>query len=106
MQEWIQKYWIGVAFGLVTSGMAYFVKRINKKVDEQESLKLGVQALLRDRIIQSYNHHCERGFCPIYARENLDELAKQYYNLGGNGVVHKLMDLVSSLPTSEPEHKV
>jgi len=100
MQEWFQKYWVEVALGLTTTVTAYVMRRINKKVNEQEALKLGVQALLRDRIIQSYNHHSEKGYCQIYARENLDELAKQYYNLGGNGVVHKLMDLTFSLPTA------
>ena len=40
----------------------------------------------------------DRGFCPIYARER-DGLTKEYYNLGGNGVVHKLVDKLQALPT-------
>lgn len=99
MKEFIQEYWVEVLFGIITSAMGYGLKRLTVKVNEQEAIKMGVQALLRDRIIESYNKHCERGFCPIYARENIQEMANQYYNLGGNGVVPNLIDKLLALPT-------
>lgn len=101
MKEFIQEYWIEVMFGVVTSVMGYGLKRLSIKVNEQEAIKMGVQALLRDRIIESYNRHYERGFCPIYARENIQEMANQYYNLGGNGVVPNLIDKLLALPTEK-----
>lgn len=99
MLEFIVHYWVEFVFSLIISLLGLAVKKINKKMDEQEALKMGVQALLRDRIIQSYNYHMEKEFIPIYARENLDALSKEYYNLGGNGVVHQLMDKLGELPT-------
>ena len=44
----------------------------------------------------------ELGFCPVYARESIEQMAMQYYNLGGNGVVHQLMDKLEELPTISP----
>lgn len=105
MKEWILKYWIEVLFGLVISGAAAGYKRLSCKVSdkfkEQDAIKLGIQALLRDRIIQSYNHYQEKEHCPIYALENVEALYVQYHALGGNGTVTKLMDKLRDLPTEK-----
>lgn len=103
MKEFIIEYWIEVLFGGVVTGILYTIRGIKRKMKENESIKLGVQALLRNSIIQQYNHYEEQGFIPIYARENLDALSKEYYNLGGNGVVHQLMDKLAELPTNKDE---
>jgi len=100
MKDFIIEYWIEALFGLITTLMGYFIRKLNKKVTEMSAIKMGVQALLRDRIIETYNHYMEKGFCPIYARESLLEMAKQYYNLGGNGIVPTLIDKIKELPTS------
>lgn len=99
MRDWLIKHLLEICFGLVTTGMGLAIKKMSKKINEQGAVKLGVQALLRDRIIQMYFHYKDKGYCPIYARENLQALSKEYYNLGGNGVVHQLMDKLNSLPT-------
>lgn len=103
MRELLMDYWIELFFSAVTAVLGYSVRVLNKKINEQESIKMGVQALLRDRIIQSYNYHMDLGFCPVYARESIEEMANQYYNLGGNGVVHQLMDKLGELPTNRPK---
>lgn len=105
MTKFILEYWIEFLFGLGSTAIMFYIKKIGKKVNEQEAIKLGVQALLRDRIIQAYNIYYDRGSCPIYARENIQELSKQYTNLGGNGVICDLLKKLQSLPTSkEGEH--
>ena len=82
--------------GPLLAGVIAFVNsRINQRIDaQQEQLKeecrrlaeqrqkenavgLGVQALLRDRIIQAYNHYTEKGCCPIYGLENVEEMYLQ-----------------------------
>jgi hypothetical protein len=103
MKDWVIKYWLEIAFGLLTTfvvaGFKQVSKVLKKKVCEQDAIKMGVQALLRDRIIQSYNHCMDKGRCPIYERENIDCLTKEYYNLGGNGVIHGLVEKLLELPT-------
>jgi hypothetical protein len=103
MKEWIIKYWIGVLFGLITTvGTVVYRKlshNMNTKFREQEAIKSGIQALLRDRIIQSYNYYMEKEYCPIYARENIDEMYTQYHALGGNGTITELVKKLKNLPT-------
>lgn len=103
MTSMIYEHFLELALGICTSMMGFAIKRMKKKIDEQESIKMGVQALLRDRLIQTYNYYVEKGYCPIYARDNIKALATEYYNLGGNGVVHTLMEKLDDLPTDIPK---
>lgn len=98
MKDWVIKYWIEELFILICSGMAVLYKKLQAKSKEQEAIKLGMQALLRDRIIQSYIHYQEKGFCPIYALENVNALYKQYHALGGNGTVTELVERLKEMP--------
>lgn len=63
----------------------------------------GVQALLRDRLIQSYNYYMDKGFAPIYARQNWENMWQQYHNLGENGVMDDLHSKFMALPTDKQE---
>ena len=108
---------------LLAGVIAFFNTRINRKIDaQQEQLReecrrlseqkrkedavgLGVQALLRDRIIQAYNHYIEKGYCPIYALENVEEMYRQYHALGGNGAITELVERVKELPTQPKGEK-
>ncbi len=69
-------------------------KRINdnnKKIAEmqarEEGLRRGVQAILRDRLYQMYYHYKEKGYAPLYAKENFKNMYDQYHVLGQNGVM-------------------
>lgn len=99
MKEWILKYWLEVLFGAIIAGLFAGYKKLAGKLKEQDAIKLGIQALLRDRIIQSYNHYQEKGCCPIYALENVNALYTQYHALGGNGTVTELMERLKDMPT-------
>jgi len=104
------KYWVEFLFGIVAAGlMKVYTRRIGnrqKKLEaeqekaetEQKAIANGVMALLRDRIIQSCNHYREKGYCPIYARDNIDSLFKEYAALGGNGTVKDLVNETKELP--------
>jgi hypothetical protein len=103
MKEWIIKYWVGVLFGLITTAGTVMFRKLNRNMNakfrEQEAIKLGVQALLRDRIVQSYNYYMEKRYCPIYAMENIEEMYTQYHALGGNGTITGLVEKLKCLPT-------
>lgn len=89
---------IGVpgVFGLL---IGYFIKLVSKVQQENSALKLGVQALLRAQMISDYNHYQEKGFAPIYAKENFENCWKQYEALGKNGVMKGIHDEFMALPT-------
>ena len=85
MIDFIVKYWIEFLFGLIISGM-------------------GVMAKLMYGIVQTYNKWSERGYCPIYARENATRMYEPYHILGGNDVATDLIEDLKGLPT-EPQKK-
>lgn len=66
-----------------------------------KGIRLGVQALLRAQMINDYNKWEERGYAPIYARQNFENCWMQYHNLGANGVMDDLHKKFLELPTEE-----
>lgn len=77
-----------------------------QKKKENDALKAGVQALLRDRIIQAYNHYVQdKGWIPIYAKESIDACYKSYEALGDNGVIDNLMEQINELQNYPPKDK-
>ena len=99
------KDWISLIFG---SGILFTLwgviyNRIKKKNDRYESLKLGVQALLRDKLYDKYDKYTELGYAPIRARENFENIWLQYHNLGKNGVMDDIHNRFMELPTEQPE---
>ena len=57
-----------------------------------------VQVLLRDRIIETYNHYNDKGYCPIYAKESMRRLYAAYHALGGNDVATELKEKLLEMP--------
>ena len=87
---------INIIAGAVIS---YIFALYRAKKRENDALRAGVQALLRDRIIQAYNHYvCEKGWVPIYAKESIDACYQSYEALGDNGVIDSLMEQLNELP--------
>lgn len=66
-----------------------------------KGVKKGVQALLRAQMINDYNKWTERGYAPIYARQNFENCWEQYHSLGVNGVMDDLHAKFLELPTDE-----
>lgn len=103
MKEWVIKYWVGELFCLIIAVIITGYKKLSCKVTgrikEQDEIKLGMQALLRNGIIDSYNSYMEKGYIPIYALENVLAMYEPYHLLGGNGTVTKLVDTLKTLPT-------
>ena len=53
--------------------------------------------------ITSQNAYSEKGYAPIYARDNFENCWKQYHSLGVNGVMDDLHMKFLELPTDAPE---
>lgn len=64
-----------------------------------KGVRMGVKALLRAQMISDYNKWSERGYAPIYAKQNFENLWEQYHALKGpNGVMDGLHTAFMSLP--------
>ena len=83
--------------GLLITILTAVWNKIKQNEKKTESVQLGVQALLRDRLYSTYLKYAEKGYAPIYARENFENMYNQYHILGANGVMddiyHKFMQL-------------
>lgn len=91
--------------GVLVTVCKFFWTKIRQIEQRNESVQLGVQALLRDRLIAEYNEHIEKGYAPIYAKENFENMWKQYHNLGVNGVMDGIHEAFMVLPTESPEDR-
>ena len=105
----------GIISGVVGVLIAVFLKRpLEKRVKESEAASarveeqntatmLGVQALLRDRLLQAFNHYLARGWIGADDRSNIDNMYVQYEALGENNVISDIYNQVRALPTIPPE---
>lgn len=89
MIEFIIKYWIEVALGLVLSAISFALK---KSIKKQKAIEQGVQALLRNELIKKYREYEAKGEITILDKENTEHLFNEYKNLGGNGTVAKMYE--------------
>ena len=83
---------IGVIFGFLSIGIKWIL-----------SLKKGVQALLRSQLYAEYHTWKERGYAPIWARENFINMYNQYHGLHRNGVMDDIKEAFLALPTEMEE---
>lgn len=86
--------------------ISYLFALYRQKKKENDALKAGLQALLRDRIIQAYNHYVQdKGWIPIYAKESIDACYRSYEALGDNGVIDNLMEQINELQNYPPKNR-
>lgn len=76
---------------------------IKKNKDDTVALKFGIQALLRSQMIADYNKYNEKGYAPVYARENFENCWEQYHSLGANGVMDDLHEKFLNLPVKKED---
>lgn len=90
--KWAIPTLCAAALGWVGS---YIAHRKNK----DKALEDGMQCLLRQEIIRSYENYSQKGYCPVYAREALTRGYGAYHKLGGNDVATDLYEKIMELPT-------
>lgn len=65
-----------------------------------DTLKLGVQALLRNELMQGYKCFIKQGWIDISDKQNYDNMYQCYHNLGKNGVMDSMYEKIMQLPTT------
>ena len=107
----------GIVSGIVGVLIAVFLKRpLEKRVKNSEDANarveaqnkatmLGVQALLRDRLLQAFNFYLARGWIEASERDNVDNMYTQYESLGENNVISDIYNQVRALPSIPPKSK-
>lgn len=105
---YIGVHWVQWVFAAATAFLGFLYRRISASLHaEQEkntAIAEGVQALLRESIINGYNKWSERGYCPIYAKESLRRVYIAYHDgLGGNDVATELYRKVLAMQETPKE---
>ena len=98
---------------IISGTVALLINRgMGKRDEKQEELRkqsltmekqnaaimAGIQALLRDRLLQGYRHYIEKGWADYDDRKNLENIWKQYHALGANGIMNDMRKTFRRLP--------
>lgn len=83
---------------IVTSILGLAVAKLALEFKKQAAIRNGVRAILRDRILNAYNHYYDKGYAPFYAIENVTNMYQAYHRLGGNGAVTEIYHKFLKLP--------
>lgn len=106
--EFITENWVAWLFAGAWGLSKVNLGRLRKKMQAEEmknrAIAAGVQAMLRDTIVNNYNKYKDRGYMPIYARESLKKMYEAYHGLGGNDVAHDLYEKMRHWGT-DPEDR-
>ena len=54
-----------------------------------KALKLGLQAILRDRLLQAYKYYNHVGYASYDDKSNIQNIYNQYVALGPNGIMER-----------------
>lgn len=107
---------ISLLAAIVASASAYGFRKLWKRDErrareaermekEHQALLDGVRSILRDRLIQAFNHYyVNKHSLPIYAMENIKHMYIAYHSLGGNGTITELYKKMMELPQVEDVH--
>lgn len=75
------------------------IKKQNEQLEAQnKATMLGVQALLRDRLLQAFKHYISQGYADYTDRQNVQNMYAQYEMLGPNSVMSDLYEKFTELP--------
>lgn len=84
--------------GVIAAIGAFILSKLKNVKADQDAIKMGIQASLRDAMIRDYYKWSEKGYAPIHVRDNFLNVYNNYHQLGANGVMDDLKDKFMQLP--------
>jgi hypothetical protein len=90
----------GIPF-VLTAFIGYIIKEFNDNKNSNKAMKQGLLSIIRSQVVSKCEKYQKDGFLPEYARYCLEDLFKQYKQLGGNHGVEKLVDKTFELPSTK-----
>ena len=80
--------------GMLTGLFSFIVVQVR----QNKAMKLGLQAILRDRLLQAYEYYGNRGYADYDEKSNVRNLYTQYEILGPNGIMELKHETFLHLP--------
>ena len=84
---------------------AALISFIRVQVKQNRALKNGMQAILRDRLLQRFQECRNQGGANSDERQNFENLYIQYHSLGGNGVMDDVRRRFFILPMEKERNE-
>lgn len=94
MLEWIAKYWLEVAFGIVVTGGGAILKKFWKR---QRAIEDGVKDILRIQILDTYDRCKTSGVISVARKDAIDSAYESYHALGGNGTITQVHNEIMAM---------
>ena len=90
-------------FGIpgIIAGLLAFIK---VQLKQNNAVRLGLQAILRDRLLQAYEFYGHRGWANYDEKQNVLNLYTQYETLGPNGIMERKHNAFLELPDARPDN--
>ena len=82
---------------VLTALMGYIVWLLQQQKKERDANSRGTMLLLRVQLIEYHDKYMELGYIPSYAYQNFCEMYEAYHELGGNGMITKMMEEIHEL---------
>lgn len=98
MEQQLLHQAVAYIFGAILTGIGGWAVFQWRKIN---AVQIGLQALLRDRLIQGHDFYTEKGYMPVYARTNFENCYQAYKGLGADGVIDDIVSAVKKLPTTK-----
>ncbi len=93
--NYVSSNWVAWVFA---AGYAVLIAILKKERTQNKALREGVQALLRQEIIDFCLRYEDRGSAPVWAKQAEEKAYKAYEALGGNDVAHAMHERFMKLP--------
>ena len=95
MLEFIIKYWLEFAFGMIIAGLsagyAHLRKRLREESEKNRAIENGLRDILRIQILDTYDKCVAQGNSITVSRKDaMDSAYCSYHALGGNGTISQI----------------
>lgn len=90
----------GIPF-ILTAIITYIIKELKDNNNSNKAMKSGLLAIIRSQIVSKCEKYQKEGYLPEYARYCLEDLFKQYKQLGGNHGIEILVTETFKLPSTK-----
>lgn len=89
----------------IPSMLAGLFSFVGLQIKQNKAIKLGLQAILRDRLLQAYKTYGHQGWASYDDKQNVLNIYTQYEALGPNGIMQRKHDKFLELPEEPKEQK-
>lgn len=93
----------GTLAGCLISVLTACLTAGKRRSQRQKASEDGLQCLLRQEIIATYEKWHHAGFCPLYVKESMKRMYSAYHKLGGNDIATGLYLEMMQMETNKEE---